>query len=198
MQSIRTHKKFKRLAGYSIQSLIKVIAPPASDWVSLAQEAHRAGVVEAIGEVLVAPTTADGGIFLQSITAISAVACSGTRGATAVAESVALPSVLNAFMFFWDETLAEAAKASRGELEGEDRATALGVMKHMSDLMHAVCRQSPGVVLQQVAGLPTLLRLGLPTMAGSHVSDLAANAVAMQCLGMVRAVVHCVCSQEVL
>jgi hypothetical protein len=186
VQSIRTHKKFKRLAGYSIQCLIKVIAPPASDWVALSQEAQRFGVVEAIGEVLQAPTTSDGGIFLQSITAVSAVACSSGAGAVAVAESAALASLLNAFVFFWDSTLPEAARASRGDLEGEDRSTAQGVMKHMSDLLHAVGRQAPGVILSQPAGLSTLLRLAVPTHAGSLVTDLPASAVAMQCLGLVR------------
>ena len=51
VQSIRTHKRFKRLAGYSIQCLLKVIAPPAGEWEAAAARAQRAGVLDAVAEV---------------------------------------------------------------------------------------------------------------------------------------------------
>jgi hypothetical protein len=194
VSSIAQHKKFKRLAGYSISCLVKLIAPPAADWVNLCQEAARCGAVEAVGEVLTSPTTSDAAIFLHSAATVAAVATSSGRCAAAVAESPGLGPLLAAFVFYWDNTLPELARGSRGgELEGEDRTGARAGMKAMADLLLAVCKQAPQSVIKQPLGVPVLLRLAVPGFgcrgavaeAGGLVVDLHPSAVAMQCFGLV-------------
>jgi hypothetical protein len=201
VQSINTHKKFKRLAGYSISCLVKLIAPPASDWVNLSLEAARCGAVGAIGEVLQNPTTGDAGIFQHSVAAVASIALSSVRCAAAIAESPALGTILSAFVFYWDKTLPELASGTRGGgLEGEDLLGARGCMKHVADVLHAVSKQAPATLLQQPQGVPVLLRLAVPgfgaatpalSAAGGLVIDLPSSALAMQSLGLVSWDKHC-------
>ncbi len=83
-------------------------------------------------------------------------------------------------------------QAAGRDLEGEDRSNALLVMKHMADLVHAVCKQAPAVMLQPPLGIPTLMRLCVPGFQrpsgrpGVLVLDLSANALTMQSLSVVR------------
>jgi hypothetical protein len=196
VQTIRKNKAgFKRLAGYSIECLIKLIAPPASNWLSDAITALNCGAVEAIAEILQGPTTADGGIFLQAVVAINAMVRASARGAQAVADSAHYRTILTAFAFYWDVTLREQSRAAAvggappKELEGEDRNNAVAAVKMVAEIMMSVARQAPQALLGEPLAISALMRLAYPVYGKLPfvLLDPLSCTIGLQCLIVVRA-----------
>ena len=90
--SVKTHKKFRQLAGYSVQCLCKVIVPGTVGWEKNLTEAFEAGALEAITEVL-GLHAGDEEVTSWATVALTAMA-SRPEYATALVDSGALMGLL--------------------------------------------------------------------------------------------------------
>ena len=94
--SIKQHKNFKQLAGYSVQCLVKAITPPALNWERSLREAYEAGALEAITAVL-HKHAGDEEVTAAATAALAAIASVGEY-ATAVVDSGAMMGLLGSLV----------------------------------------------------------------------------------------------------
>lgn len=71
--SVKKNMKFRQLAGYSVQSLAKLITAPSVGWERNLREAYEAGALAAITEVL-ARHTGDEEVTAAAVAALTAIA----------------------------------------------------------------------------------------------------------------------------
>ena len=90
--SIKQHRKFKQLAGYSVNTLVKAITPPSVGWEQNLREAYEAGALEAITEVLKLHA-GDEEITAAATAALTAIAADG-QYASAVVDSGAMMGLM--------------------------------------------------------------------------------------------------------
>ena len=122
--SIKKHKKFKGLAGYSIQCLTKVIVPPAATWQANAKAAADLGAYDVISSVL-HQFPEEESIFSPGATAISAMS-SIPSVAAAMAENPAFKLLLEGFLEHYG-LLAKTPIASWSE-DNSNTLLGIGVM----------------------------------------------------------------------
>ena len=94
VESVKKHAGFKRLAAYSIQSLVKKCTPPSNGWMSSARSAYDAGAGSAIATV-VARNSRDSELLLLCVTQLQAAAVAGLA-ATVIRDGTAV-AVVTAF-----------------------------------------------------------------------------------------------------
>ena len=90
--SIKQHRKFKQLAGYSVNTLVKAITPPTVGWEQALREAYEVGALEAITEVLKLHA-GDEEVTAAATAALTAIAAEG-QYATAVVDSGAMMGLM--------------------------------------------------------------------------------------------------------
>lgn len=194
VQSIQKSKNFKRLAGYSIECLNKLITPTASDWAAQAGNALRLGAVHAIVDVLNNPSTSDAGIFIQAIKAIATLSASSARAGAVLGDAPAdVAVIVRAFVFYWDTTVPSLAD-SRKQLSTEDRQAAAGTAEGFANIALTAAKHSPRAVLTTEGALSALCRVVHPEYtpspaaksAGPTVFHAVATSLALQALTVVR------------
>lgn len=190
VHSIAKSKNFKRLAGYSIECLNKLINKTASDWVEQCALAVKLGGLQIIVDVLANPSTSDAGIFVQATQAIAILASSSARAGATLGEShPAVLTLLRAFVFYWDTTVPSLAD-SRKQLSGEDKQTVCGTAEAFASILLTVSKNAPRALLTVENALGALARLFSPeyTAASGGIAVFhppAAN-MALQALALVR------------
>lgn len=190
VHSIQKSKTFKRLAGYSIECLNKLITPTASDGAAQCGLAVKLGATAAIIDVLTNPSTSDAVIFVQALKAVATLSVSSARGGQALSDSPAgIATIVRAFTFYWDTTLPSLVD-SRKQLSSEDKQTAAAVSEDFATIMHTVAKAAPRVVLTVEGALSALCRLVFPEFSGTTSRPIVfhspATVSALQALTVVR------------
>jgi hypothetical protein len=162
VHSIQKSKTFKRLAGYSIECLNKLINPTASDWLEQSGLAVKLGAVPAIVDVLANPSTSDAGIFIQATKAVAILASSSSRAGQSLCDvPSAVGTIINAFVYYWDTTLPSLTD-SRKQLSAEDRQSAYSTAESFAGIVATVAKHGPRVLTGVPAAIPALCRLIVP------------------------------------
>jgi hypothetical protein len=162
VHSIQKSKTFKRLAGYSIECLNKLINPTASDWLEQSALAVKLGAVPAIVDVLANPSTSDAGIFIQATKAVAILASSSARAGQSLCDvPSAVGTIINAFVYYWDTTLPSLTD-SRKQLSIEDKQAAYTTAESFAGIIATVAKHGPKVLTSVPAAVPALCRLIVP------------------------------------
>lgn len=165
--SIKQHKNFKQLAGYSVQCLVKAITPPALNWERSLREAYEAGALEAITAVL-SKHAGDEEVTAAATAALAAIAADGAFAA-AVVETGAMMGVLESLVknpaqkSGVKETLAlfeKVATTAPGALlavGGADAAARLAELSPKGSPIAPACLRVMDHLAKMPEGLPALL-----------------------------------------
>ena len=165
--SIKQHKKFKQLAGYSVQCLVKAIVPPAVGWEQNLREAYEAGCLEAITDVL-QRHAGDEEVTAAATAALTAIAAEG-QYATAVVESGALMGLVGSVVanpglkrgvketIALFEKVASTAPKSLLDAGGADAATRLIQLVPSDPVITPACLRVLDHLVKDPEGAPALM-----------------------------------------